>query len=189
MNIVFWGEEHGCGTTAHMLAVAGMLSVLCPRADIGIGALPGGRRAAFHFYDGGAGLTERRLRMLRAADLVVVNLRPDKACVEHFFGEHRHIAKNKMILLGNYDEDARINCAYLEHFYRAEPEQIGGIPYNNGFYQALLHQRTDAFIRRECDCPGSLRNEQFLNEVRQIAKVILAEKENETNNISKRMKN
>lgn len=181
MNIVFWGEEHGCGTTAHMLAVAGMLSVLCPHVEVAIGALPGSPRVAFHFYDGGTGLTLRRQRMLRAADLVVVNLKPERACVEDFFLEHSHIAKNKLILLGNYYKGTGVDCGYLEHFYRVEPERVGEIPYNGGFYQALLHRKADAFIRCEADNPNSLRNEQFLNELRRIAQLILTEKEMKVN--------
>lgn len=190
MNIVFWGEEHDCGTTAHMFAVAGMLSALCPHAEIGIGAPQKGRRTAFHFYDGGTGLSARRVRMLRAADLVVVNLKPEEACVQQFFMEHSHIAKNKLILLSRYYEGAVVDCGYLEHFYRVEPERLGGIPYNNGFYQALRCRRTDDFIRGQYASPENLGNEQFLKELCRIAAVILEEKEknNQTTNAKKQMK-
>ena len=98
VNIVFWGEERRSRTSAHMLAVAGMLSAMHRSAEVMPGVQKKRRRAEFYLYDMGAGLEE--------------------AQVKRFFLAHAHIARNVLLLLGGYQEEARVNCRYLEWKYR-----------------------------------------------------------------------
>lgn len=173
MNVVFWGEEHGSGTTAHMFAVAGMLAVMCPKMKIAIGASSKEEQAAMHFYDCGTGLTRRKRRMLWHADLVVVSLKQESACIERFFQRDFHIAKNILFLLGGYASEAETGRAYLERVYRIEPERIGTVPFNNEFYLALLRGKSSSFIQREYWNSRSENNEQFIWELKKTAAYIL----------------
>lgn len=229
MNIVFWGEEQDSGTTAHMLAVAGMLAVLCPEKEIVWNHVPretGGavRRRnppqkvggadvrsrsprktggadvrscspqkvgdaqmhkypsqeaenVIHIYDCGTGLGRRKRHMLWHADLVVVNLRQERTCIEHFFGERFHIAKDMVFLLDARDCEVGADHTYLEQIYRVEREEIGVLPYNNGYYQALLQGNGAAFIRNESRLPENVENERFVRELRRIALLILRKAE------------
>lgn len=228
MNIVFWGEEHDSGTTAHMLAVADMLAVLCPKTEIVRSYVPQEAGAAtaqnhapqragtalmrnhvpqevgtafarkqasqevgtalarkipqetgdaIHIYDCGTELGRRRRHMLWHADLVVVNLRQERACLEHFFQENFHIAKDMVFLLDARDCEVGVNRAYLEQIYRVGPEEIGVLPHNNEFYQALLRGRGDAFIRQTYRLPENEENERFVRELRKIALLILRKAE------------
>lgn len=85
VNIVFWGEERRSRTSAHMLAVAGMLSAMHRSAEVMPGVQKKRRRAEFYLYDMGAGLDSRKRHILWRADLVVVNLRQEEAQVKRFF--------------------------------------------------------------------------------------------------------
>lgn len=216
MNIVFWGEEQNSGTTAHTIAVAGMLAVLCPETEIvwkhvsqAAGsvhrrkdpmqktgdAVVGSRSpqkvgdahmrkypsqeavTAIHIYDCGTGLDRRKRHMLWHADLVVVNLRQERGCMERFFEECFHFAKDMVFLLDARDCEVGINRTYLERIYRIEPEEIGVLPYNNGFYQALLQGNGAGFVRKENQLPGNVENEQFVRELRRITLLILRKAE------------
>lgn len=168
MNIAFWGEEHQSGTTAHMLAVMGMLSVLYPRSPVRAEGPAQEGDLAFRFYDCGTGLTGRRRRIMHTADLVVVNLKQEKACIERFFSEHYHISRALFFLLEADAHAVGADERYLERTYRIEPEQIGMIPYNNGFYCALRQKRGMAFVRREGVMPGNAANEQFIQALRAV---------------------
>ena len=168
MKLVFWGEEHQCGTTAHMLAVMGMLSSFYPgeriRAD-----RPGRMGGdGFRFCDCGAELTVQRRRTMYAADLVVVSLRQEKECMERFFSEHYHISERLFFLLRADARTVGANERYLRNVYRVEPEQMGMIPYNNEFYCAMHHNRGIAFIRRESASPTNFENEQFIQALRAV---------------------
>lgn len=166
MNIAFWGEEHQCGTTAHMLAVMGMLSVLYPQARIRAEGPRQSGSLAFRFYDCGTGLTGRRRQILREADLAVINLRQERACIDRFFSEHFHISGKLFFLLEANAHTVGADEKYLEWAYRVAPEQIGVIPFNNDFYCALSRKRGRAFVKREGVMPNSAVNEQFIRALR-----------------------
>lgn len=169
MNLVFWGREHQSGTTAHMMAVTGMLRVLCGEESVVTGRFIRENKAKFAICDCGTGRNGRRRHFLWHADLVVVNLKPGKRCIEHFFEEDFHIAKNIMFLLDGYDGGEDAGMAYLKRVYRIEPERVTVIPYNSAFYQAMERGKSDAFIARELLAPTNLTNEQFIRSVETAA--------------------
>lgn len=175
MNVVFWGGERRCGTSAHMAAVAGILKKMYPQMQVVFGGQTKVRqnKEAICFYDGGVGLNTRKQRMLWHADLVVVNLRPQIACLERFFQEDFHVARNIFYLLGSCYECDTVDRAYLERVYRVEQERIGIIPCNEEFYHAVLLGRAGQFVDREFPVPTSLRNEQFLKELQMAAAAII----------------
>lgn len=165
MNLVFWGKEHQSGTTAHMMAVTGMLRALYGKESVVTGRFLQKTGTKLALCDCGTGLRGRRRHFLWHADLVVVNLKRKKCCIEQFFEEDFHIAKNMIFLLGGYDCEEDADIAYLRRVYRIEPEQAIVIPYNSAFYQALERGESDAFIARELGAPTSLANEQFVRSV------------------------
>ena len=182
MRIAFWGEVHRCNTTTHMQAIADMLLAMCPDAWIVTGALQdivtGALQkievgAEYCFLDCGTGLTARKRHMLFGADLVVVNLRQEHGCIRRFFEENPYMARlcmarETLFILGGYECEAGIESAYLERVYRVESERICVIPYNNEYHLALAQGKNRAFIEREYR-EGTIRNEQFMNELQRIA--------------------
>lgn len=184
MNVVFWGGERRCGTSAHMAAVVSILKNMFPQMQIVFGGQTKARqnKEAICFYDGGVGLNARKQRMLWHADLVVVNLRPQTACLERFFREDFHVARNIFYLLGSCYECDTVDRAYLERVYRVEQERIGIIPCNEEFYHAVLLGRAEQFVDREFLVPTSLRNEQFLKELQMAAAAIVQAARESDNN-------
>lgn len=167
MNIVFWGEDEQSGTTAHMHAVAGMLAVRYRHIKPDL--LPLNMEyQTYQVCDCGTGLNVKKRRMLWHADLVVVNLKQEKACIDGFFREHFHVAKNVMYLLDGSDSEVGIDEDYLQKVYRIEADQSAVIPFNNDYYQAFSMGKSASFIERENRMPGNLQNEEFIRILRQV---------------------
>lgn len=172
MLIAFWGESHRCNTTTHMHAVADVLSVMCPDAQIMAGTSRG-TEAEYCFLDCGTGLSAKKRHVLFHADLVVVNLRKEHACIRRFFEECPYMArvcmaKETLFLLGGYEGETGIDSGYLERVYRVESERICVLPYSNEYHLALARGKNRAFIEREYR-EGTVWNEQFMNELQRIA--------------------
>ena len=179
MTIAFWGESHRCNTTTHMQAIVDILSVMCQDAGIVAGAFRGSG-AEYCFLDCGMGLSVKKRHVLFHADLVVVNLRQEHACIRRFFEENPYMtrvcmARETLFLLEGYEGEAGIDSGYLERVYRVEPERICVLPYNNEYHLALAQGKSRAFIEREYR-EGTIWNEQFMNELQRIATWIIRRK-------------
>ncbi len=177
MNIVFWGEEQKCGTTAHMLAVSAALAMLRPRAGVSIGTPKKGERAAYRFYDQGARRDDRTRRMLLRADMAFITLRRERDCIDRFFGQDLRGVMEPYFLLGSVQgglcggQDA--GREYLERVYRVDSGRIYDVSYNNGFCQAMGLGRGAAYVRRELGRPTSAESERFAREVAGVAMQIV----------------
>lgn len=172
MNIAFWGEERESGTTTHMHAVAEVMSVLCPKEELTYGGMLHGADQGIHFFDCGSGLNDRKRRVLWHADLVVVNLRRERRCVERFFMQDFHVSRNLTYLLGGCERGDGADRRYLERVFRVEPEHIGEVPFCNGFYHALQRNLGADFLQREMWSPGSCESEQLVREFARVARMI-----------------
>lgn len=175
MNLVFWGQEHQCGTTFHMAAVTGMLRALCGNECVVTGRFLKKSEEKFAICDCGTGFEGRKRHFLWTADLVVVNLRPQRECVEDFFDENFHITTNMMFLLSEYDGSEKIDAEYLNRVYRIAPEQIGMLPYNSEFCQAMEMGVSDAFVARELILPTNYKNEQFVYRLQTVVNRMMYE--------------
>lgn len=184
MKIAFWSETEQSGTTSNMLICAAMVAILCPEAEIAVRSLaesagrprvksPKAEQADFCFLDCGAGFSNRKCRILRQMDLVVVNIRQENGNLEQFFLRDRHMLTNFFILAGNYYESAQINKAYVERMYRVASEDIGVISNNSELYGAFLLGKTRHFIKSEYGNAKNMRNEKLLVELELVAKQLL----------------
>lgn len=153
--------------------VSGALSE--PGADAACG-VPGKKTTVSEklcFIDCGSGHDSKKYRILRQAEIVVVNLRQEEKELSHFFLEEAHLLPKSRILLGNYCSQSRFNKQYLEQIYRAKPGQIMVLSGNTEFDYAYACGRAASFLRKESRMPGSLRNQLFLAELKKISEALL----------------
>lgn len=171
MNLIFWSREHQSGTTVHMRAVTGMLRVTAPDMQIITGRFLHNQSQMLAICDCGIGTGGRKRHLLWHADLVVVNLRRNKACVDKFFMEDFHIAQNMMFLLSGYEDE--IDASYLERVYRVSSEQIVEIPYCNEFCQAMSKDLCEHFLQTQLYAPTDTINDRFVRSVQMASDRIL----------------
>ncbi|MGN0348412.1 MAG: hypothetical protein ACI4DR_02655 [Roseburia sp.] len=181
MKIAFWSVDSRCGTTCNMLAVAAIFSLLYPKTRV---VVKNGREAKekevrkqedadFFFLDCGAGSYEKKCRILREMDLVIVNLKQEEEHLNRFFLENKHLLSNFYVVLGNYYRQSVYDPRYLEQVYRMCPEKCVVISNNSEFEQACSRRRIRRFIQAEYRQTKSLRNERLLSELTQLAHGIL----------------
>ncbi len=175
MNLVFWGKEHPSVITAHMMAVTGVLRASYGEAGVVVNRFLPENSARIALCDCGTGQKGRRRHFLWHANLTIVNLKPDRVCIEHFLESDFHIAKRMMFLLEGYDCEADAAMAYMQRTYRIEPERMALIPYNGAFYEALAKGKSDSFIARELCAPENFTNEQFIRSVQTAAARMLCQ--------------
>lgn len=123
------------------------------------------------FLDCGNRQDAKAEKLMRQADLVVVNLTQERSVLDSFFLNHIHIAEKFVFLLGNYSTFSGCDRTMIEHIYRVCPMNLGVIPYNNEFCYAYEKGKISDFLRR---CPESdFKNREFFREVRLSLHILL----------------
>lgn len=130
------------------------------------------------FLDCGNRQDAKAEKLMRQADLVVVNLTQERNVLDSFFLNHIHLAGKVVFLVGNYSEFSGCDRATIEHIYRVCPMNLGVIPYNNEFCHAYEKGKISDFLRR---CPESnFKNQEFFREVRLSLHILLRKQGKET---------
>lgn len=168
MNLVFWGKEHQCGTTANMLANVATLRVLYGETSVLKGHFLHGEQEKIGVCDCGTCMSGRRGYFLQYADLVVVHLRANKESIDQFFYDDFYLTKNRIYVMVGYECDKDDFIGYLVQIYRVEPERIVWIPYNMMFQQAVRHGTVQQYIEKEWEHPSCLANEQLIHAVKKV---------------------
>ena len=123
------------------------------------------------FVDASAGNSKLSMRLLDAADVVVVNLSQNAATWERFAVEYPKIAekKNALFVLGGYDDASRYN---KKNFTRictfTTPNNIGAVPYNTGLMDAISDGAVAKFIFANEGAKKGDENYEFIAECRAI---------------------
>lgn len=195
MKIAFWSEMRQSGTTSNMLAVAEMTARIFPESVVAVQRLsvPQGakeksnkknvksqnrqpsktseketRAADFYFLDCGTGLDEKKCRILKQMDVVVVNLRQDRKCLDDFFLRDRQWFPNYFAIISDfYGEHEQERCN-LERRYRLKAETAAIISHNSAFACAKEAGKIRRFTREQWTAPTDFRNEQFVRELEWI---------------------
>lgn len=123
------------------------------------------------FLDCGNRQDAKAEKLMRQADIVVVNLTQERNVLDSFFLNHIHIAEKFVFLLGNYSTFWGCDRATIEHIYRVCPMNLGVIPYNNEFFYAYEKGKISDFLRH---CPESnFKDQEFFREVRLSLNILL----------------
>lgn len=198
VNIAFWGETRGSGTTSNLLAVAcaltwgwengGSISYKRNEAEQLV-VEARGESGMYTLIDCGSREDVQTEALLEKADLVVVNVRQTKHMLEHYFLTYGSLPRRSFFLIGSYYEDCWHNWRNLEQNYRIPRGQVGVIPYNQEFCEARSRGRLEQFMQkgyavtdrctRRNPCNKKLRepltmewNRYFFDEVRKTATLL-----------------
>lgn len=171
MNLVFWGTQAHCGTSANMYAVAGMLEMMYDRQTAPCGNGNGPRR--FRLRDAGSGSLPGKGDVWKQADLVVINLSRERESIERFLDGHLIFARRSFVLLSSFPGEGTGSVKELVYRYRLGEDACGMMRENAAYYLAAGRGKSREFVRQEYKRPGSLRNEQFLRELQRTAERIV----------------
>jgi hypothetical protein len=98
----------------------------------------------------GYGLSSQKI--LEEADVTVVMFPPCRECIDAFFQSKSFLCKDSFFIVGNYLKEESFLTTYLTRRYGIPEAQIGVIPYNPGFAQAMKEGDTISYITRNMNC-------------------------------------
>lgn len=192
MDYLIWQEQH------HKLDTAAMRESVVPLFDHRLFYLPCGLRekpglypaqtgelqqrimerleefAELVFIDAGSGRDDFTYRLLKQADVAVVNFSGEQKELEQFFCSQFPCRGTVLYLLANYSSDQVYNRDNLQRIYRMDRQSICSIPANPYFAQASAKGRVEQYMKA-C-CRGRRydpRHGQFFAGLRQVANLIL----------------
>jgi len=115
-------------------------------------------------------------KILREADITVINMQQNSESFSQFFRKHYDIRGRVFFLIGNYFADDVYTKDSLEHIFRMGEENIGSIPYNIHLARAYLSGRTEQYLKRSLEGELSDRQTLFFKEADAATFQILKQK-------------
>lgn len=114
------------------------------------------------------------LKLLEAADVIVVTLSQNTATWEGYFNGTTPFGgkDNVFYLLGGYDASSVNNLKKFSHLYHIPEAQIGGIPYCSGYMDAISAGTAAQFIYMNENAKKRDENYIFVSESRRVAEKI-----------------
>lgn len=108
-------------------------------------------------------------KILKEADLVVVNLCQNNQQLSHFFRNFSEIQKKAFYVIGNYDSKSEITKSDIVKRFGLPGYMVGTIPYNRRFADALTKGKVIPFLLRYYDCGKENANYEFMSAVKETA--------------------
>ena len=111
--------------------------------------------------------------ILEDVEVVVVNLSQNKMLLDHFFSNYNSLIEKSFFIIGNYQEPVRYNLKNIRRRYQIPKDQIGVIPYNLEFSDAVNNGTVIEYLMRNFDCNHQDENYFFISQVKRVAQMIM----------------
>ena len=129
------------------------------------------------FWDLSNGINNLSMRLLGKSDVIVVNINQNtkKQCIDEFLKIHfkKEMSKKVVYIVGRYDDNSKIKLSYIMDKYRIPACEIGVIPYNIEFHDALVEGRVVEFIMENLFVKEFDKNFEFMDKLCQTTSMIL----------------
>lgn len=138
-----------------------------------------------HFYstvciDLSSSSLESSRKILKEADLVVVNLCQNNQLLSHLFRNFSEIRKKAFYVIGNYDARSVITKSDIVKRFGLPGAVVGTIPYNRRFADALTKGQVIPFLLKNYSCARENVNYDFMSAVKETVCLLEQAKENRT---------
>lgn len=108
-------------------------------------------------------------KILRQADLVVINLNQNRQMLDHIFRNYSDLRKKAFYLIGNYDAESELTRGEIIKTYNIHGSRLGVIPHNVQFSDAVSDGQLIPFLLRNYQCGEDNRNYEFMTSAREAA--------------------
>lgn len=120
---------------------------------------------------------ESSRRILKKADLIVVNLCQNDQLLSHFFRNFSEIRKKAFYIIGNYDPESIIRKSDIVRRFELSGNMVGTIPYNRRFADALTKGNVVTYLLKNFSCGADNINYEFISAARETACLLEQAKE------------
>lgn len=143
--------------------------------------LEGVLRKANKFYDyvmvdTNSGYDPITQNILKAADIIVINVTQNKHILDEFIENHKdRIDMNKVVFIfGKYDRNSRYNLKNLRRMYKVfNSSNAIGIPYCTEYHDALSDGKALKFIERNITADEDDENYEFIQSIKDAAGLLM----------------
>lgn len=108
-------------------------------------------------------------KILRQADMVVINLSQNRQMLDHIFRNYSAIRKKAFYLIGNYDAESELTRGAIIKEYHIPGSRLGIIPHNVKFADAVSAGKLIPFLLRNYHCEEESCNYEFMASAREAA--------------------
>lgn len=105
---------------------------------------------------------ESSRKILKEADMIVVNLCQNHQLLSHFFRNFSEIRKKAFYVIGNYDSESVIKKSDIVQRFGLPGNMVGTIPYNRRFADALTKGTVVSFLLKNYSCGADNVNYEFM---------------------------
>lgn len=120
---------------------------------------------------------ESSRKILKEADLVVVNLCQNNQQLSHFFRNFSEIQKKAFYVIGNYDSRSEITKHDIVKRFGLPGFMVGTVPYNRRFADALTKGNVIPFLLKNDSCGKGNVNYEFMSAVKETVCLLERAKE------------
>lgn len=121
---------------------------------------------------------ESSRKILKEADLVVVNLCQNIQLLSHFFRNFSDIQKKAFYIIGNYDATSVLTKSEIVNKFHLTGSLVGTIPYNRRFADSLTKGSVVPFILKNFSCGKECVNYDFIQSAKETVTLFERAKEN-----------
>lgn len=116
---------------------------------------------------------EEARKIMRKADLLIVNMKQSEAAFDTFFMKYANLSEHIFFLVGSYFAKGSCDKTYLCSKYRIADDEIGVIPFHPQLAYICEKGRLDAYIR--CRQKSKMDGIQaaFIRELEQTAEKVI----------------
>lgn len=129
------------------------------------------------FVDVNSGNNENSMQVLKEVDMIVVNLRQNKAMIESFFEQYADYGiptEKFFFLFGMYDDDSRYTLKNIRRKYsEIKKNNSAVVPYNVQYSDAFSDHRVQQYIERNLYAEEDNTSKYFIDSVNDAASKIL----------------
>lgn len=171
VKIAFWSTKSAVGTAENMLLTAwfcvgkGLRESVLVQQESVWRCISSGSGEKILFADCGNARDQKTLNSLKNADIIVVNLRPEREELDAFFQENRCISEKVIYLIGNDGGETQEMFAYIEHMYRIPANRIGRILHNEELGEAFRRGVPERFVIQKNHNYMTEQNRRFFREM------------------------
>ncbi len=112
---------------------------------------------------------ESSRKILKEADLIVVNLCQNDQLLSHFFRNFSEIRKKAFYIIGNYDPESIIRKSDIVRRFGISGNMVGTIPYNRRFADALTKGNVVTYLLKNFSCGADNINYEFISAAKETA--------------------
>ena len=117
---------------------------------------------------------EEARKMMREADLLIVNIKQSQSAFDTFFMKYANLSEHIFFLIGSYFAKGSCDKVYLCNKYRIAEEAVGVIPFHSKLAYICEKGKLDDYIR--CSRKSEIDGLQtiFIRELEQIAEKMIS---------------